>query len=137
MKENKQTEEQLTVKSKKNIYILLSLIVIVIIILTFTLGSKTSYEVGSETTEVAETSEVKSVENTTEINKLKSSEYTNSDFDAVEIGDSYDAVVEKMGELNTVEVESDFDVYSTEDEGTEYIFYFLDDKLEEVSIFIN
>lgn len=76
-------------------------------------------------------------ENVTDMDALKNSEYTNEGFDEVNLGDSKSDVESKMGKLTKVDIESEFDIYGVEDQGTVYYFYFNGDKLENVSVFLD
>lgn len=76
------------------------------------------------------------IENVTDIDKLKSSEYTNEAFDTLNIGDAKADVEAAMGSLTKEDIESEYDVFSVEDNGTTYFFYFEDDTLANVSVFV-
>lgn len=108
-------------KNKRLIICLIVLIVILIIISAKLIGSRQSTPV---------------VENPTNIEELKQSEYTSSAFDEVELGESKTEVEAEMGNLEAVEMDSDYDAYSVTDDGTQYIFFFSDDKLENVTVFL-
>lgn len=112
-------------KSSKKIIGLIALLLIVLIIIVALLPKNDNSTDSSE------------VENVTDMSALKQSEYTNDAFDSVELGDSKADVESKMGSLQEAQVESEYDVYSFEDEGTSYFFYFDGDKLENVSVFLD
>lgn len=75
-------------------------------------------------------------ENGTDMETLKASEYTNDAFDEVELGDTKADVEKQMGSLTKVDIESEYDVYSLDDDKTSYFFYFDGDKLADVSVFL-
>lgn len=102
---------------------LITLIVIVILVGAFAISSR------KNTTQEDDS-------NVTNLTQLKSSDYTNEDFDAIEMGDSKATVEEKMGTLTSVDIESEYDVYSYTDNSTQYYFYFDGDSLANVSIFL-
>lgn len=111
-------------RNNRFLIIIISLIVLVSLIGVLTVRNSQS-QASQETTA-----------NITDMTALKSSEYTNANFDEVNLGDSKSDVEAKMGQLVEVDVETEEDVYSTEDEGSIYYFYFMNDKLENVSVFL-
>ncbi len=70
-----------------------------------------------------------------DISYLKQSEFSNKDFQKVEIGDSYDEVESRMGSLTKIDSDSDADVYEFIDDIARYNFYFKDQLLEDVSMY--
>ncbi|WOO88019.1 hypothetical protein RZE82_03560 [Mollicutes bacterium LVI A0039] len=78
------------------------------------------------------------IENTSDMEKLKSSEYTSEGFDSIKIGDSFESVQSSIGTLEKLDIESEYDTYSYKDEklGSNYVFYFTNNELKEVSVFL-
>ncbi len=119
--------------SKKTISIVILILIVALIILAIVMGSGSS----NTTDKPSEGSENVNapVENTTDINTLKSSEYTSEGFDKVNIGDSKATVEENMGELTEAGVSKDgYDIFSTVDGETNYFFFFDGDDLKEVTV---
>lgn len=77
-----------------------------------------------------------SVENPTDMADLKSSKFTSDAFEKVELGDSKSDVESKMGKLNSIDIDLEYDVYTVLDGDTEYYFYFDGDSLANLSIFL-
>lgn len=137
MEEEQKVEET---SNKNRMYLIIGVVVVAVILLIILISSpisdsksKTGSDAEVSGSEVSKTEEIN---NTTDLSSLKTSEYTNSSFEEVEIGDSYSEVEEAMGTLESVETDSEYDVYSTTMDETQYVFYFDGDKLAEVSVFV-
>ncbi len=69
------------------------------------------------------------------ISRLKASEYTNDNFNSIELGMKRSDVSQVMGELSSVSVDSKYDVYEYEDGDILYYFYFKHDHLKNVTVY--
>lgn len=69
------------------------------------------------------------------ISQLKASQYTNDNFNNVELGMKRNEVSKVMGELSSVSVDSKYDVYEYEDGDILYYFYFKHDHLKNVTVY--
>lgn len=65
---------------------------------------------------------------------LQETDFASSAFKKVKIGDSFEQVESKMGELEETEKENDYDVYLSSDQMAHYYFYFKDGILDNVSL---
>ncbi len=72
-----------------------------------------------------------------ELLSLKESQYTNEKFEEIEIGDSVETVDMIMGDIQMVDIESEYDVYESLDVDILYYFYFKHDKLKNVTVYTN
>ncbi len=124
-------------KNKKGLFIGIAIAVVVILILVLVSGGDSS---SNETNNAdgSETAAATEIENTTDLSTLKQSEYTSTGFESVEMGDSKSTVEEKVGELTSIDSDTEYDVYFHEDTeaGSQYVFYFDGDALAEVSVYL-
>lgn len=115
----------------------LAIILIVLIIAVAVTGGVVVLTRGNTSEQTAEQTGTKEVENKTDMNDLKASEYTNEAFkNDVELGDSKSSVEKAMGKLTEVEIDSDEDVYTVSDGDVAYYFYFDGDSLSNVAVFL-
>lgn len=117
---------------KKNSLIILVVVIVIIVIALIALLLGTSSSTGDKSGDDA----VSETTNTTDLNSLKSSEYTSDAFDNVNIGDSKETVSETMGATLEEKGKSEegYDVYYTSDDSSIYYFFFDNDSLKEVSV---
>lgn len=115
----------------------LAIILIVLIIAVAVTGGVVVLTRGNTSEQTAEQTGTKEVENKTDMNDLKASEYTNEAFkNDVELGDSKSSVEKAMGKLTKVDIESDEDVYTVSDGDVAYYFYFDGDSLSNVGVYL-
>lgn len=122
--------------NKRNILIIVIIILVVAILLGVIMNSSETPQDNTSSSETSSETASQEINNVTDIDSLKSSEYTNSNFDTINIGDSVDTVESAMGTLTAIESDGQYDEYSYEDNGTNYVFYFEDDALAQVSVYI-
>ncbi|WOO87958.1 hypothetical protein RZE82_03240 [Mollicutes bacterium LVI A0039] len=133
-------------KSKKNIsrkklvaveIVLIALVLLVGIALK-TFPGVNLLSVANDSTESVSQSGNEVINNTYDMEKLKGSKYTSSGFDSIQINDSVETVEEKIGTLEQLNIESEYEAYvfNDDDLGSSYVFYFTDNQLKEVSVFI-
>ncbi|WOO88015.1 hypothetical protein RZE82_03540 [Mollicutes bacterium LVI A0039] len=127
-------------ESKKIILIIAIVLVAVIgvIVVKSSGDENNSSSTGDTGSEAVSTSSNEVIENTSDMEKLKSSEYTSEGFDNIKIGDSFDSVQSNIGTLEKLDIESEYDTYTFKDEklGSNYVFYFSNNELQEVSVFL-
>lgn len=112
-------------------------VVVVLFIGLVVVSSGSSSTGNSSSDEKAQTSNSEA-SNTTDMEALKSSEYSSEEFDNVNLGDSKSDVEKSMGQLEEVgESQEGYDVYSVTDDTTIYYFFFDGDKLVESSLVLN
>ncbi len=136
--ENKRRDERETKKAKSKIGLYLLLIIVLIVLLVAIVGLKKNNSTPVDESGAKENAS-SVVENTTNLSQLSQSEYTSDGFATVEMGDSVATVSEKVGELYQLNSQiTNYDVYTYDDTqlGSKYVFYFDDDKLSEVSVFL-
>lgn len=109
------------IKNKKLVIILLILILIVAFIGVRIIGVKKENARGQSASEL-------------NLATLQQTDFASKAFTKVKIGDTLDQVQSKMGELEKLEDENDYNVYKSADEQTQYYFYFKDDILNNVSL---
>ncbi len=112
---------------KKIVYILIGITVFVTAVFVILYSNNSTKD---------QTVNVNVIDNKTDIEKLKSSQTTSSNFDKIELSDSLDDVEEKLSSSLTEVSKNTYKFYDESVKST-YIFVFEDNKLTDVSVLLD